>query len=107
MSDGHAVDARELLRRSSDRQVSFRLPSALDQRLDDLLERAISAGENSSRRELVAAILLSTEADGEELTRILRHYRTATVKEALLDSVDSENVIQIRRHKPGPRVSRR
>ena len=103
MSDGHAVDARELLRRSSDRQVSFRLPSALDQRLDDLLERAISAG----RRELVAAILLSTEADGEELTRILRHYRTATVKEALLDSVDSENVIQIRRHKPGPRVSRR
>ena len=91
MSDGHAVDARELLRRSSDRQVSFRLPSALDQRLD----------------ELVAAILLSTEADGEELTRILRHYRTATVKEALLDSVDSENVIQIRRHKPGPRVSRR
>lgn len=104
--DGHAVSRGDLLRRSVDRQVSFRLPSALDQRLDALLDRANSAGENTSRRELLAAILLSTEASGVDLAALLRRYRTASVGDAILDRQVDDNLIQLVRHRPGPRASR-
>ncbi|HWK20560.1 MAG TPA: hypothetical protein VNR37_07325 [Microbacteriaceae bacterium] len=104
--DGHAVDPNDLLRRSADRQVSFRIPAALDQRLDALLERAITAGENTTRRELLSALVLAADQTGDELSRLLREYRTARVTQALLDQVTDGNVIELRRHKPGPRAVR-
>ena len=102
MSDQHPVGAAERLDNSRDRQVSFRIPLALDQRLDALVDRAIDAGERTNRRELLAAIVFAAGHSGEELGALLRSYRKATVREAVLDQ-DTGNLIEFRRRAPGPR----
>lgn len=94
----------ERLIASRDRQVGLRLPNAIDQRLDALLARSIDAGERTNRRELLAAIIFGTDMSGEELGGMLRSYRRATVKDALLD-VEPGNVTYLT-HKPGPRTVR-
>lgn len=101
-SDQHSVAAEERLDSSRDRQVSFRIPLALDQRLDALVDRALDAGERTNRRELLAAILFTAGQDGDELGALLKRYRRATVREAMLDQ-DTGNLIEFRRRAPGPR----
>lgn len=96
----------ERLDASRDRQVSFRMPLALDQRLDALVQRAIDAGERTNRREVLSALLLATDLNGDGLGETLRAYRRATVSVAVLD-VPEGNVISFQRHAPGPRVRRR
>nr|WQM79528.1 hypothetical protein PCFP31_470 [Curtobacterium flaccumfaciens pv. poinsettiae] len=103
----HSVNAAELLRTSRDRQVSLRLQLALDQRLDALVERAIDAGERTTRAEILQALVLDCELDGAELGDRLRHLRTATCGDAVLDhSVPDDNVLQFLGRKPGPRTRR-
>jgi hypothetical protein len=98
------IDPDERLVASRDRQVGLRLPFAIDQRLDALLARAVEAGERTTRRELLAAIILSTELSGDDLGGLLRAYRRANVRDALLDA-RQDNVAYLS-HKPGPRVVR-
>ena len=103
----HSVNATELLRTSRDRQVSLRLPLALDQRLDALVERATNAGERTTRAELLQALILDCGLDGVGLGDRLRHLRTASCGDAVLDhSVPGDNVLQFSGHKPGPRTRR-
>ena len=104
--DRHSVQADERLATSRDRQVSFRLPMALDQRLDALVDRAVDAGERTNRREILSAILYAAAYDGNELGELLRTYRRAQVREAILD-LDAENVVEFARHAPGPRSKAR
>src|SRR5689334_7567629 len=100
-----SVDASTALTECPDRQFAFRLPLPLDKRLDDLVERAVTEGlERTNRKELLAAILLATDLTGPELSDLLRAYRGSTAGAAVLASHDqSGDVIQIARHKPGPR----
>lgn len=101
----HSVSAAELLRTSHDRQISLRLPLALDQRLDALVVRATNAGERTTRAELLQALLLDCDLGGPELGDRLRRLRTASCGEAVLDhSVVSDNVLRFSSHKPGPRT---
>lgn len=88
---------------SKDRQLGFRWPLALDQRLDALVERANDAGEKANRREVLAALLLAADPSGEQLGAMLRAFRTATVAEAILDA-DIATVFEFPVHKPGPRT---
>lgn len=85
--------------------VQWALP--VDARLDTFVESAHSAGEKTTRRELLSAIVCAVEDDAEELGRIIRSYRLKTVAEVLDEKPDGENVIAIRRHPPGPRRSTR
>lgn len=102
----HSVDASELLRVSRDRQVSFRFPLALDQRLDALMERAVSAGERTTRAELLQALVLDCDREGSELGAMLRRLRTSSNGDAVLDrDVPGDNVLLFHDHKPGPRTS--
>ena len=101
----HTVETAALLRESRDKQVGLRMPLAVDQRLDALVARATAAGERTTRRELLAAILCGTDLDGRELGEALRRFRTMTVGEAILD-VDIENVVELVSHTPGPRAAR-
>lgn len=105
--DSDRVSLGELLHRSKDKQAALRWPLALDQRLDDLVVRAEAAGERTSRRELLSALVLAADMTGEDLGRVLRKYRTCTVRAALLDTSGDEeaNVVELRRHRPGPRTS--
>ena len=98
-----AIPASERLDGSRDRQVSFRIPLALDQRLDALVQRAEDAGERTNRRELLAALLYAVDLSGDNLGDALRAYRRATVRDAVLD-VDVENIVEFARHAPGPRT---
>jgi hypothetical protein len=98
------IDPHERLASSRDRQVGLRFPFAIDQRLDALLGRAVDAGERTTRRELLAAIILSIELSGDDLGALLRTYRRANVRDALLDA-HQDNVTYLS-HKPGPRVVR-
>lgn len=101
----HSVDATELLRLSRDRQVSLRLPLALDQRLDALVERATKAGERTTRAELLQALILDCDLDGIDVGNRLRQLRTATCGDAVLDhTMSRDNVLQFSAHKPGPRT---
>jgi hypothetical protein len=106
-TDRHTVDAGDTLYSSRDRQVSFRWPLAIDQRLDALVQRATTAGERTNRRELLAALILTCNLSGDELGSMLRKYRTADVSAAVLDlTITADNVVSFAQHRPGPRVSR-
>lgn len=93
----HPVGADLRLDGSPDRQVSFRIPLALDQRLDALVERAVEAGERTNRREVLSALLFAAQADGQQLGTILRTYRRASVGDAVLDVQPDDNVLAFAR----------
>lgn len=103
----HSVDATALLRTSRDRQVSFRFPLSLDQRLDALVSRAVDAGERTNRSEMLLALILGCDLPGADLGALLHHLRMATCGQAVLDQpVPGDNVLQFAAHKPGPRTTR-
>jgi len=82
--------------------VNWALP--IDRRLDDLVTLAHGVGENTTRKELIAAILADVEPDATVLTRMLKAYRTMTVRDLLrVRASDAANVISIKSHGPGPR----
>ena len=84
--DRHSVPLDARLCSSQDRQVGLRWPVALN------------------RRELIAALLLAAEYDGEELRELLRTYRTALVRDApLATDVEDGNVLKFEPPSPGPR----
>lgn len=101
--DEHSFDLGELLRTARDKQVGMRWPVPVDARLDGLLARATAAGERTTRRELVAALIATTDLDGPALGQVLRRYRTMSVREAMLDVDDGSKVVRIAGHRPGPR----
>ena len=102
----HTIPGDANLCDSQDKQAGIRWPIALDQRLDDLVARARSAGDRTNRKELLAALLLDSDPTGDDLREILRRYRVAAVRDAPLALPNSsDNVLEFRHHRPGPRVS--
>ena len=78
-------------------------PVALHHRVDQLVEVAERIGERTSRKEVVAALVLAAPTAGNELSELLRSYRTALTRDALLNVPSGENVVELRRRGPGPR----
>ena len=106
MTGRHSVPGGDRLRDSKDKQVGLRWPVALDQRVDDLVERANDAGGNTNRRELIAALLLAADYDGDALADLLKKYRTAAVRDApLRPEAHGADVLDFAKHKPGPRTT--
>jgi hypothetical protein len=99
----HPVLMSELLRDSKDKQVSFRWAMALDQRLDALVRRAEDAGERTTRREVLAALIAHADYSGEELGDLLRALRRARVGDVVLDAEAHDNVVNLQSYRPGPR----
>jgi hypothetical protein len=85
--------------------VSFMIPHVISGRLDDLVDRANAAGENTNRKELIAAIILACNLDGSRLSTTLRKYRKSTVESAILNSSPDTHgqPIEVGAKKPGPR----
>lgn len=103
---GVKLDPDAYLVESDDRPVNFAWPWAIDRRLDAMLE-AVARKRRTSRRELVAAIVLTTPSDPEHLCDIIDTYRDSTVRDAVPEEdVDSSNVVMLRSHPPGPRTDR-
>ncbi|MCA1833896.1 MAG: hypothetical protein LC750_14445 [Actinobacteria bacterium] len=86
------------------KQAAVAWPLPVDMRLDQLLAQADAAGENTSRKELVAAIISTTTLTDAQLGKVLRRYRTAKVRD-LLPVPAGENVVPFIKRKPGPRTA--
>jgi hypothetical protein len=96
--------ADQLVRDCPQKQAAVSWPLPVDVRLDELLAQAEAAGENTSRKELVAAIITATKVTDAQLSRLIRRYRTAKVRD-LVFLPEGENVVPFRKHRPGPRTS--
>jgi len=89
------------------RSVGLALSDPISQRLDALIELAEATGERTNRKELIAALILAATPDGDTLTGLVRRYRTARVRDALLDRDESASTFEFRPPRPGPRRRRR
>ena len=97
----HTASPAEKLCGSRDKQPGIRWPIAVDNRLDRLVDAANDAGLNTTRRELIAAIVASHTDSPRALEKLIKYYRTVT-----LDKLSGQqNVTEIRlvEHGPGPR----
>lgn len=99
---GTPLAADQLIRDCPQKQAAVAWPLPVDARLDELLAQADAAGENTSRKELAAAIIASTRVSDARLGRLLRWYRKARVRD-LVSPSPGENVVPFTKHKPGPR----
>jgi hypothetical protein len=94
------------LRACPQRQAGMAWPIPIHARLDELVEIARDqAGRETNRKELVAALLLAAPTEAETLDEIIRRYRLATAREALVkpEHVERDNVLQLPSYGPGPR----
>lgn len=101
---GTPLAADQLVRDCPQKQAAVAWPLPVDVRLDELLDQADAAGENTSRKELVAAIIANTRVSDAQLGRLLRWYRKAKVRD-LISPPEGENIVPFVKHKPGPRRS--
>jgi len=103
---GMSLDADSLVTDNVERQASIAWPLPVDVRLEKLLKQAKAAGERTSRKELVAALVATCDLTNAQLGEMLRQYRTATVRE-ILPVPEGENVIPFTKQPPGPRTGER
>lgn len=100
------LDPTTLLRDCPEDQIGISIPSPLNARLDLLVERANTSGERTTRKELLAALLLDASDQGEELGLAVRRFRAATAADGAPGDCSIERVLETRPKKPGPRARR-
>jgi hypothetical protein len=69
----------ELVRHSDTRKTLVHWPKLVDERLNILLALAEQAGEQTSRSQILAALVCEATVDGEGLGVMIRNYRRMTV----------------------------
>jgi hypothetical protein len=80
------------------------VPIPLSERLETLTELLYRDGHGRvPRKELVGALLYEATTDTAELAELLLHYRTATVRDALVGDEPTGRVISFPPRAPGPR----
>lgn len=82
------------------------LPGPLSERVDQLVERIRTEG-TVPRWELVSALILAAPEDPKYLSEILRKFREATVRDALVGVAPSDSVLVLDTHRPGHRPATR
>jgi hypothetical protein len=85
--------------------IGLSLPSPLSERLDQLVRLAEDAGERTTRKEIVASLILCAPTDGPALSERIRQLRAAVVHEAI--APDESGLVRLARHGPGPRSRQR
>jgi hypothetical protein len=98
----------EVIRQCERWPTNIMWPAPIDQRLSGLVDVAIRDGEQDSlsRSELLAALVLAAPIKGEELAKLLRAYRKATVGQSVVRSGDeptNAKVIKLAERRPGRR----
>lgn len=94
------------MRTCEEKQIGISIPTPLDARLDALVRRANAAGESTSRKELLAALLLDAPENPDQLTRALRAYRTARADQVVVDGDPPGRYLTEAEKRPGPRPRR-
>lgn len=83
MAGEQPVAGDERLVRCPEATVGLALPSPLNERLNQLVQVVESAGERTTRKEVVASLILSEAIDGASLSEEIRQLRRAVVHEAV------------------------
>jgi hypothetical protein len=98
------LDARLVEQR--ERNLGVLVPIPLSERIEALAELLYRDGYGRvSRKEVVAAILHAATDEVDELAELLRRYRNARVRDALIDEPSpAENVVTFPNRSPGPRA---
>ena len=107
MTAPRRVSAETRLPDCPEGKVGLALPLPVSDRLDALVARTEAAGEKTSRKELLASLILAATARGEELAAVVKRYRLATAREARLDGRTKDPTVPVSTRTPGPRPRRR
>ena|SRR5438045_1208074 len=100
-----SFDLSGRLEEQPERNLGVLVPIPLSERVESLTELLWRDGHGRvSRKELVGAILLAAPEDPFELAGLLRRYRNAPVREALVGQAPDENVVTFPARAPGPRA---
>lgn len=87
-----------------DCNLAVLVPIPVSERIDALTEALDRDGYGRvSRKELVSALLLGATSDTAELNDLLRRYRMAKVRDAVVGEVPPGRVISFPERAPGPR----
>jgi hypothetical protein len=94
---GRLVEQREC-------NLAVLVPVPVSERVEALTEALDRDGHGRvARKELVGALLFGATTDTGELAELLRRYRTARVRDALVGDAPSGKVISFPQRAPGPR----
>jgi hypothetical protein len=88
-------------------RVGLALPLPISDRLDALVDSLEAIGEKTSRKDLLASLILAASARGEELAPVVKRYRLATARDVRLDGKTNESTVPLHSRRPGPRPRKR
>lgn len=87
MDDGASIPRSTQIERCPPVQTNVRWPLPVDQRLNELLDRLVDAGDGqTTRSRLLAALVATAPADPEDLRALLRSYGKLTAGRVVLQS---------------------
>jgi hypothetical protein len=91
--------------RGAEKQIGVSVPPPISGRVDALVTVARSAGERTSRKELVSALINGASDLGVDLSDAVRRLRLATLEQTLVPDQDP-SLITAPQRRPGPRTHR-
>ena len=109
------ISRRVKVAASPERSIAVRMPAAVSDRLDSLVEKMETSevvdGETvirrgTNRKELLAALIYDAAPSRKELERKLDRYRRAEVASVVLRRKDGDRIV-LPGHRPGPRPTSR
>ena len=97
-----ALDPADPLAEAAAYQIGVAVPGPLSARLDALVRCVHNAGQQTNRKELLAALVLAAPENQDGLQKLLRSYRLATIADAFVADEDPDTFLQPERPR-GPR----
>lgn len=101
-----SLDPDVQLRYCAERRIGLDLPPPISDRIDDLIDVAEAGGERTTRKEIVAALILAARPNQAELARLLKEYRLCRVRDARVREGPTAGVVPFPNPPPGPRKRR-
>lgn len=91
--------------RTTSRNRTFMLPDVISERLDSLVQQLEVAGIRVTRAEIVGALILAASTDTDEIGRLVRAYKQASVADVYLGAPEGPG-LRLETTQPGPRPRR-
>lgn len=101
MTDRIPADA--LLRGLDEHSIGMALSEPISARLDDLVALVEGVGERTNRKELLGALILAATPEGAALAALVHRYRTAEVRDTLVEPGAPSRYVRFPPRRPGPK----
>jgi hypothetical protein len=99
-----SIGGHQALRDCQEMAVGLALPLPVTRRLDILVGRAEEEGGRAYRKDLVGALILFAPESATELDDLVRRYRKAQARDALVAGEPAAVVLDATRPRPGRRA---